>query len=579
SKTSRTITATDRVKEFGFQILNADGGKLFCTSCNISLDYTRRATVQRHLELECHRRKRAADSALLGNVKKNKTIASLFKKTTESSETRHLATVELVDAFASANIPLEKLDHPKLREFIQRNVQNAGSLPSANKLRQDYLPKIFATHFEDIKSLLNSCESFAIISDESTDEQDSYVLHVLFAEDVQTGKLTTILADCVYLDAVNYTTVSQAIIKTISKYGADFDKVSAFISDNATYMTKSVKSVLQGVMPNAVHITCNAHIISLVSELWRCNFSKVDKLVSYIKKIFKHCPSRKNIANATEKISEIGKQKIALSPEPVITRWNSWFQAVQYHAAHLKYYSDFVSEELTLTPKTQVLTDLSTLLNDAQLNDVQFVAKNATGLMDLITWFESRYVTIHEAYNKVMDVMYWAEAQSNENHSDNTELNARAQQVFSCMAKKLRQYYCYEEDSSDAEKKAQKFKQPATMFLKLRIFDPAQMHLLMLDLSSLNATPGFNKNCRLEIPAYKNIAKEADCTLPVLQFWKSVEGRIPHLAKLARRCLTIPTNSMDAERAVSKHRQVFSAQRPGMKRDTAAGCSMLTFNH
>uniref|UniRef100_H3B847 DUF659 domain-containing protein n=1 Tax=Latimeria chalumnae TaxID=7897 RepID=H3B847_LATCH len=406
SKTSTTITAADRVKEFGSQILNADGGKLFCISCNISLDHTWRATVQRHLESESHRsRKRAADSALLGN------------EDDKSSETHHLATTELVDAFASANIPLEKLDHPKLCEFIQRNVQNAGCLPSANKLRQDYLPKIFATHFEEIKSLFNSCESFAIISDESTDEQDNYVLHVLFdfisdkAEDVQTGKLTTVLADCVYLDAVNYTTVSQAIIKTISKYRADFDKVSAFISDNATYMTKSFKSVLQGLMPNAVHIICNAYIISLVSELWRCKFGKVDKLVSYIKKIFKHCPSRKlryrqNIANATE-ISEIGKQKIALPPEPVITCWNSWFQAVQYHAAHLNYYPEFVSEELTLTPRMQVLTDLSTLLNNAQLNEeVQFVAKNATGLMDLITWFESRYVTIHEAYNKVMDVLY-----------------------------------------------------------------------------------------------------------------------------------------------------------------------------
>uniref|UniRef100_H3A0T3 CGG triplet repeat binding protein 1 n=1 Tax=Latimeria chalumnae TaxID=7897 RepID=H3A0T3_LATCH len=143
SKTSTTITAVDRVKEFGSQILNADGGKLFCTSCNILLDHTRRATVQHHLESKSHRsRKRAADSALLGNE----------KKMTESSETCHLATMELVDALASANILLEKLDHPKLCEFIQWNVQNAGCLPSANKLRQDYLPKIFATHFEEIVS-------------------------------------------------------------------------------------------------------------------------------------------------------------------------------------------------------------------------------------------------------------------------------------------------------------------------------------------------------------------------------------------------------------------------------------------
>ncbi|XP_067875707.1 uncharacterized protein [Heterodontus francisci] len=663
SKKATTITAAHRVKEFGSQILHAAGGILFCTSCNVSLDHTRRATVQRHLESESHRsRKRASDTALLENEHakkqapdsslkkstessensqcvplelvdafasanipldkldqpklrlfiqrnvqnrgcgkrasdtarlqnkhaKKQTVSSLFKKSTESSENRQLLTMELVDAFASANIPLEKLDHPKLRVFIQRNVQNGGCLPSANKLRQDYLPKVFATHCEEMKSQINACESFAIVCNESTNEQNNYVLHVLFdfmsdkAEDVQSGKLTTVLANCVYLEAVNSTTVSQAILKTVSKYGADFNKVSAFVSDNATYLTKSFKSVLQGVMPNVVHIICNAHIISLISELWKSEFGNVDKLVSYIKEIFKHCPSRKlryrqHIANAVE----IGEQNIALPPEPVITHCNSWFRAVQYHAAHLKYYSDFISEELTLTPKIQVLTDIVTLLNDAQLNEeVQFVAKNVTQLMDLITWFESRHVTIHKAYNKVMDVLFWAEAQSNQQHSDETELNACAQQVFSCMAKKLKRYYCYGEQSSSEENVAQKFQQPSAAFLKaVRIFDPAQINLLMVDLNLFHAIPGFDKNCRLEIPAYKSIAKEADSTLPVLQFWNSVECRIPHLARLARRCLTIPTNSANVERAVSKRGQVFTAQRQGMKKETVAGCSMLTFNH
>nr|XP_042701772.1 kinesin-like protein KIF28P [Chrysemys picta bellii] len=72
------------------------------------------------------------------------------QKPTESSETGYLARLELVAAFASANIALEKLDLPKLYEFIQQN-----------------------------------------------------------AEDVQIGKLT-VPTDCIYLDAVD-TTVSQAV--------------------------------------------------------------------------------------------------------------------------------------------------------------------------------------------------------------------------------------------------------------------------------------------------------------------------------------------------------------------------------
>ncbi|XP_044859429.1 zinc finger protein 830 isoform X2 [Mauremys mutica] len=66
--------------------------------------------------------------------------------------------MELVDAFASANILLEKPDHPKLHEFIQQDVQNSSCLPSVN-LQQDYLPKVFAAHFEKRKPQINSCSN------------------------------------------------------------------------------------------------------------------------------------------------------------------------------------------------------------------------------------------------------------------------------------------------------------------------------------------------------------------------------------------------------------------------------------
>ncbi|XP_067890507.1 CGG triplet repeat-binding protein 1-like [Heterodontus francisci] len=123
------------MKEFGSQILHAVGGILFCTSCNVSLDHTRRSTVQRHLESKSHRsREYPTPHCWKMNTQKKIIISPLFEKSTESSENRQLVTMELVDTFASSKIPLEKLDHPKLRVFIQRNVQNGDCLPSANKL-------------------------------------------------------------------------------------------------------------------------------------------------------------------------------------------------------------------------------------------------------------------------------------------------------------------------------------------------------------------------------------------------------------------------------------------------------------
>ncbi len=43
-------------------------------------------------------------------------------------------------------------------------------------------------------------------------------------------ELKAVLADTLYLQAVNYNTVSQAIVKCLNNFDVDFDDVSAFIS-------------------------------------------------------------------------------------------------------------------------------------------------------------------------------------------------------------------------------------------------------------------------------------------------------------------------------------------------------------
>ncbi|XP_067908364.1 CGG triplet repeat-binding protein 1-like [Heterodontus francisci] len=115
---STTITVACRLKEFGSQILHADGGILCCTNCNVLLDRTRQAMFHHHLEAEHHHSsKRAFNTRLLQNehAKKQATISSICKKLTESSENCQLVTLELVNAFASTNIPLKKLDQQRCR--------------------------------------------------------------------------------------------------------------------------------------------------------------------------------------------------------------------------------------------------------------------------------------------------------------------------------------------------------------------------------------------------------------------------------------------------------------------------------
>ncbi len=50
-------------------------------------------------------------------------------------------------------------------------------------------------------------------------------------------------------------------------YEIPCDNVNGFVSDNAAYMVKAFSN-MKGILPNAVHVTCKAHILNLVGESW-----------------------------------------------------------------------------------------------------------------------------------------------------------------------------------------------------------------------------------------------------------------------------------------------------------------------
>ena len=49
-KPAGNVSALVRVAEFGADKFFADNGKLFCRSCNIVIEHTRKNTVERHLK-------------------------------------------------------------------------------------------------------------------------------------------------------------------------------------------------------------------------------------------------------------------------------------------------------------------------------------------------------------------------------------------------------------------------------------------------------------------------------------------------------------------------------------------------
>ncbi|MBN3280891.1 CGBP1 protein, partial [Polyodon spathula] len=103
------VPRADHVKQYPAGVLHSDGGKLFCTSCKVTVDHYRESAVYRHLDSSIHRKRKAeiqSSTATALLAKKQKTVTCI-----------------------------------KLRKFFSLSVANGGAIPSSAQLRHEYLPK------------------------------------------------------------------------------------------------------------------------------------------------------------------------------------------------------------------------------------------------------------------------------------------------------------------------------------------------------------------------------------------------------------------------------------------------------
>ena len=119
-----------------------------------------------------------------------------------------------------------------------------------------------------------------------------------------------------------------------------------------------------------------------------------------------HCSSRKQRYRqylAEQKHVDVDK----ISLPPVVTRWNSWFNTMSHHDKYIEHYRGFIDKELEISASTNAFTQLKSLLrDDVQIKlEVAFISSSTTELVKLLTWFESRHVQIHLAYNRIMDML------------------------------------------------------------------------------------------------------------------------------------------------------------------------------
>jgi hypothetical protein len=86
------------------------------------------------------------------------------------------AIYKLMDAFVTADIPLEKVD--KLQNWLHEHCNEGGFIPKSDTLRREYLPKLFENHINQLKEYFCG-KRVSINIDETTDSRARSVVNIM----------------------------------------------------------------------------------------------------------------------------------------------------------------------------------------------------------------------------------------------------------------------------------------------------------------------------------------------------------------------------------------------------------------
>ncbi|KAL7394851.1 hypothetical protein ABVT39_005418 [Epinephelus coioides] len=456
-----------------------------------------------------------------------------------------------------------------MRTFLKEKVVNGGAIPGFHQLQERYLGAVYQKEKEELKIHLAG-KPVAVIFDETPDVEGRCVLNILLAplEKDKSGRILAYLADTVFLEQCNHSTVSVAVVKCLQEYSINNEDVIVFDTDNAAYMKKAFQAALQSLFPNSLHITCMAHIMNLIGSAFRKPFDQLNSFMMSFSQMFYHAGSRKRryLTFMTNKLPA-GK-KATMAPNPCATRWNSWFSAVQYHSEHFGLYKEFIEMEMGVCGRSapQSVERLHDTLQDptlAQSLNVQIniMADKCKVILQLLNIFQSRCPVTTKIFNYLEDLQVTLAA--------NKELQYEACALP--FATKTQILHTVDQAYSNAEDKLTKYMsdgQPGIHFLKeVRVFDPRNIAFMNDRVSSYKAIPGFTDVPNAELHSYLQdlgpaALRAASCGVVDLDvLWDGLQERLPVLSTLAKRYKDAVCNSADAERSNSIYKLVLSNRR------------------
>ena len=552
-KLPSNITACDRVRKYQPGIFHAEDGLLFCSSCNVVLDHLRKATIDRHLESESHKRN-AEKRSQSSKQHKQYTLKTVLNCNTPAKEEKIKICQEWIRVCTAADIALNKSNNFYVREFLKSRVSNGGAIPRCSQLRDYYFFDVYQIERAEMKEKVKD-KRVALMVDELSDDEGRYVLDVMvvlldFDELSPKGKTIAYLLDSHFLSSTNKT-VSQAVVHTVTDYGIAFDDVRVFSSDNVAYMKKAFCETLSCIYPHCVHITCHSHIVNLVASDFKKSFKEATEFVKCFRNLFIPSGRKSRFINFLK--SSLGPgEKVTMAPNPTTKIWSAWFDSVLYHADRYLMFKDFVAEEISRsrgTASNSLIRLEEMYVDEAFLKklhaQLSFLKVKTPTLMMYLNYFQQRMPRATQAHNKMESLLQYLGANSSLQDKDldycfEGDLNFTSKEKRAMLTQ-------FNSAFTAAQDKLHKYVieggQPAADFLKqVRMIDPRNLTGTISEgFGSMNIIPGFGAVSRSEWELYFSVigplaVKESrDGELDLKLFWKSNARDLPDLYKLASR--------------------------------------------
>lgn len=381
---------------FGSEVFSTDGEVLHCKVCDKNVVACKRSQVDQHVNTKAH----AEGSKRTVNSKVHST--QLLKNMVEKSycDKQQTFNRDICEAFIGADIPLQKMEHPKLRGFFKQYIPSFN-LPSVPTIRGK-LQEVYVECIRQIRKEIGDSYVYLIV-DEASDCMNRYICNILIGSLNASEYHEPLLLSSTILQSVNGNSVAQAVNDALIILWPEklqYNKVLLLLTDGAAYMKKMGAS-LKPLYPCMIHLTCLAHALHRVAETVRLLYPKVNLLISLTKQIFVKAPMRRQLF--------LERTSLPLPPSPVVTRWGTWLNCTVYHAENFEKMKDFI---LSLNASDATCIEQAhELFNDESLRvELLTIATKFSIIANCITKLETKGLTIFESLDIIENLKKSLEA-------------------------------------------------------------------------------------------------------------------------------------------------------------------------